>query len=614
MTQINIIEVEIDQIKPYAHNPRKNDKSVKYVKESIEQYGFQQPIVVDANNVIIVGHTRYKAAKQLGLKNVPIIRADNLSETQVQAYRIADNKTNQYAKWDESLLAGELSELLDNLTDITAVSSFTAFSELEIERLLNDNLYNKDIDELKKIRDQSPIHKRVGLLVLKTSYVNRGVATYVNGWLEWGLRNNVQVDVISNSSELHNNQFNRYDKLSNWQTPFFEIKDTDLINAPQEFGDSNDFTQYFDSHKIIDNQNDIQDDNVNLRSPIIRLRDSVDLRDSIISALSKYHYDALILNTIDTLFSVVSLNLHHYHPNIYYVTHSPIDVSMRGFGQDIMTSLTKGLLATSGIKIITQSEWMKQLVLSHFDADPNRIYPIIPMLGQPELLTIKPYEDREGILFIGPYEQRKSPEIFIEACKNNQKPAIVITPSQKSADKFKKRFIQEKIPHKIYVGLSGKNKVDVIRTAALCIIPSMVETFCFTAFEAAHLCRTIIPADRDWAQVHAPWCHLINENEISNAVMDHYNKPILESSRIALQNVFNETDKQALKLLDAKTINESKNAFTKYFEDKEIIDLNDFFLSRPSIVIDEMFYVIKAMFSGEFNIVHTKEQTIVSKK
>lgn len=110
---MNIIEKKITEIIPYEKNPRKNDEAVKYVAESIKQFGFKVPIVIDKNNVIVAGHTRYKASKKLGLKEVPCIVADDLTEEQIKAYRLADNKVAEQAEWDFDLLGEELSDILD---------------------------------------------------------------------------------------------------------------------------------------------------------------------------------------------------------------------------------------------------------------------------------------------------------------------------------------------------------------------------------------------------------------------------------------------------------------------------------------------------------------------
>lgn len=100
-----------DELKEYDNNPRINDNAVDAVANSIKEFGFKVPIVIDKDNVIIAGHTRLKAAKMLGLENVPCIVADDLTPEQVKAFRIADNKTGEIAEWDLSLLEQELSEL-----------------------------------------------------------------------------------------------------------------------------------------------------------------------------------------------------------------------------------------------------------------------------------------------------------------------------------------------------------------------------------------------------------------------------------------------------------------------------------------------------------------------
>lgn len=108
-----IKEVPISDVKPYDNNPRDNDGAVEATANSIKEFGWQQPIVVDKDMVIIAGHTRYKAAKKLGMKEVPVVVADNLSPEQVKAYRLADNKTGELANWNMGLLDDELSDIAD---------------------------------------------------------------------------------------------------------------------------------------------------------------------------------------------------------------------------------------------------------------------------------------------------------------------------------------------------------------------------------------------------------------------------------------------------------------------------------------------------------------------
>ena len=104
----NLIQKRTQDLQPYEHNPRKNDAAVDAVAESIRQFGFKVPIIIDADGVIIAGHTRWKAAGKLGLETVPCILADDLTPEQVQAFRLADNKTAELSEWDINLLDEEL--------------------------------------------------------------------------------------------------------------------------------------------------------------------------------------------------------------------------------------------------------------------------------------------------------------------------------------------------------------------------------------------------------------------------------------------------------------------------------------------------------------------------
>lgn len=110
---MNIVEKHITDIHPYEKNPRKNDDAVKYVAASIKQFGWKVPIVIDKDGVIVAGHTRYKAALELNIKEVPCVIADDLTPEQIKAYRLADNKVAEKAFWDFDLLDEELDGIFD---------------------------------------------------------------------------------------------------------------------------------------------------------------------------------------------------------------------------------------------------------------------------------------------------------------------------------------------------------------------------------------------------------------------------------------------------------------------------------------------------------------------
>ena len=110
---MEIIEKTLKELIPYANNPRKNDKAVDAVAESIKEFGFKVPCVIDSRGVVVCGHTRIKAARKLGMKAVPCVVADDLTEEQLRAFRLADNRTAEIAEWDLPMLAAELQAIDD---------------------------------------------------------------------------------------------------------------------------------------------------------------------------------------------------------------------------------------------------------------------------------------------------------------------------------------------------------------------------------------------------------------------------------------------------------------------------------------------------------------------
>lgn len=172
---MEIVYKKIDDLKAYGNNPRNNQEAIKAVAASIKQFGFKIPCVIDNNNVIVCGHTRILAAKELGLDVVPCIVADDLNEEQIKAFRLADNKVSEQALWDFEKLDNELSNIINidmaqfgfinlDLSNVPAdVSPSTSkvknkpfkltlfFDDEEEQEKITDfiNLYGKD--EIKKI-------------------------------------------------------------------------------------------------------------------------------------------------------------------------------------------------------------------------------------------------------------------------------------------------------------------------------------------------------------------------------------------------------------------------------------------------------------------------------
>lgn len=133
MNNLKITYMNVDELVPYENNPRYNDEAVEKVALSIKEFGFKVPIIIDEDNNIIAGHTRLKASKEIGLEEVPCIMVNDLSEEQIKAFRIADNKVSEFAEWDFSLLEKELEEI-ENIN-------------MEDFGIIETNLHSLDIDD-----------------------------------------------------------------------------------------------------------------------------------------------------------------------------------------------------------------------------------------------------------------------------------------------------------------------------------------------------------------------------------------------------------------------------------------------------------------------------------
>lgn len=158
---MEIVMKGLDELRPYEKNPRKNEDAVKYVAESIKQFGFKVPIVIDNEGVIVAGHTRWKAAKKLGVETVPCVVADDLTEEQIKAFRLADNKVAEKAVWDFDLLATELDDLIDfNMSDF----GFLQGEEIKLD--VNDEDFMQDTEVTKDKKPKEVICPDCGKVIM----------------------------------------------------------------------------------------------------------------------------------------------------------------------------------------------------------------------------------------------------------------------------------------------------------------------------------------------------------------------------------------------------------------------------------------------------------------
>lgn len=145
MQELKINYYHLDDLKPYENNPRLNDNAVDYVANSIKEFGFKNPIIIDKNNVIVAGHTRYKACKKLKIEKVPCIKAEDLTDEQVKAFRLADNKVSEIALWDIEALNFELADININMEDFGFISK--SFDDSILNEIFEHNAIEKQKKE-----------------------------------------------------------------------------------------------------------------------------------------------------------------------------------------------------------------------------------------------------------------------------------------------------------------------------------------------------------------------------------------------------------------------------------------------------------------------------------
>lgn len=159
MNTMNVVYMNIEDVIPYANNPRNNEKAIDKVASSIKEFGFKVPIVVDKDNVVITGHTRLLASKKLGLTEVPVIIANDLNKAQVKAFRLADNRVSEYAEWNDELLNIELEALAE--LDFS-MGEF----DFKLEALEDDEVFEEKEDDKPEVEFSEELLEKHNYVVL----------------------------------------------------------------------------------------------------------------------------------------------------------------------------------------------------------------------------------------------------------------------------------------------------------------------------------------------------------------------------------------------------------------------------------------------------------------
>jgi len=433
-------------------------------------------------------------------------------------------------------------------------------------------------------------NKRIALVVARNNFIHRGVGSYSKSIIDWALANNHTIDIISDDVVRNNGLFDQYADRVNWITP------EDIINDKIY----KEITAFKFGYNIAASHN---------------------FRNSLFRALKKHTYDMFVPNSNEALMAILSMGLHRVS-TVLYPTHggveSGVETSQSLFAAGI-TDVFVGVNGVPGVKLACQSDWVREHTQQLYAHKATECITVGPMVPELDLLDFDAVDTSKqwGVGFIGPWEGDKAPELYVQAVKAAGLPAVVICPSDVSEKKFRKAFEDAGIEYKIHVGVTGKEKTDIIRTFAAAYHPSVTETFGLGVLETAHVCPTVLLSRRKWSGAHKDYCIIVGEGSESDTIFavagilkNQYAKGVDDKVKQALLDRHQKTVDTLNDLLNQpKVPRKNKNSLTEAIEGSTIIKQEDFTSSLPSFCSDEFFKLARMTTQQEVEVLHTKDST-----
>jgi glycosyltransferase involved in cell wall biosynthesis len=423
--------------------------------------------------------------------------------------------------------------------------------------------------------------KRIALLVARNNFVYRGVGAYCKSILDWALSQGHTIDVISDNYVRDNGLFDAYRDQVNWYQP------SDIIEE-KNWRELSAFKNSFNTEL------------------------SLNFRNGLIRALRKHSYDLVITNVGEALHAVTSIGLHKVttvlHPT-HHESEAGVPMAHNMFAPGV-TDVFQSLCSLPDVHLACQSTWVQQ----HCQAYTGKtdecavVAPIVPELGLLDFDKLP--QTQWGVGFVGPWEPRKNPEAYIEALKQAGLPGVAIVPSDTSAEKFKQKFKEAGIEYKIYVGVTGDEKTQIIRGLAAAYHPAISETFGLGALETAHTCPTILLADYDWSHVHADYCTVVNKDAVADTLKSLYGKGVSDATKVALE----QRHQQAVATLEGflnriKDTKRTKNSFYEQLDTDQLVHHEQFVNELPSFCTDEIYKLARACYQEGVDTLHSKGGT-----
>jgi glycosyltransferase involved in cell wall biosynthesis len=424
------------------------------------------------------------------------------------------------------------------------------------------------------------VTKRIAILVARNNFVYRGVGSYVKSIIDWALKSDYYVDIISDDKVRDNGLFDQYKDKVNWFTPKVTINDS-------TYKELSAFSKPFDTAL------------------------SMNFRNSLVGAMKKHTYDLIITNVGEALDAVTGLGVHKYctvmHPT-HHESEACLPIKHDIFSPGVSERYT-ALCSLPDVILACQSNWVRQNVVAvhkHKNAEALEVPCLVPELS---LLKFPDVTDRWGVGFVGPWEPRKNPEAFIDALKAAGLPGVAIVPSESSAKKFAAKFKEAGIEHKIHIGISGEEKVRVFQSLAAAYHPAVSETFGLGALETAHCCPTVLSSKYAWSDAHVEYCTIVDEKDAASKLKALYGQPVSDDTK----KVLIERQKRAERLLDNLTKRpggkKTTNNFYTELDKTGLVKHSEFTVKMASFCTDEIYKMLRLPAIDTVEVLHTKDET-----
>ena len=422
--------------------------------------------------------------------------------------------------------------------------------------------------------------KRIAILVARNNFVYRGVGSYVKSIIDWALKNDFFVDIVSDDKVRNNGLFDSYDGKVNWFTPITTYNDS-------TYKELSAFSKPFDTAL------------------------SINFRNSLIEALKKHTYDLIVTNVGEALDAVTGLGVHKYCTVIHPTHHESEaglivrhDIFSPGVSEKYQT-----LCNIPDVILACQSSWIK----THADAkyptktDDCRIFPLL--VPEPDLLNFTKPAERWGVGFVGPWEPRKNPEAYIAALKKTKLPGVAIVPSEASAKKFESKFKEAGVQYKIHVGVCGQAKVDIFKSLAAAYHPAVSETFGLGALETAHCCPTVLLEKNEWSHVHSEYCTITTEQYAADKIAELYGQDVSAETQAKLIARQKFAESLLLDIVERPEVKKTTNNFYAELDKSGLVNHADFVDGLASFCTDEIYKMLRLPGVESVEVLHTLTST-----